>query len=99
MRGAPGVAVGRLHLVTNELALAAIDEPGTDPEHELERLRDAVRRTLVGLDSTRQQLAASVAGDVLEVFEFYKLMLAGDEKLVTVAEHRILAGHSAAGAL
>jgi phosphotransferase system enzyme I (PtsI)/phosphotransferase system enzyme I (PtsP) len=98
LRGAPGVAVGRLHLVTNELALAAIDEPGTDPVHELALLREAVRRTLEGLDSTRQQLAASVASDVLEVFEFYKLMLV-DEKLVSVAEHRILAGHSAAGAL
>src|SRR5688572_8787373 len=98
LKGAPGVAVGKLHLVTNELALAAIDEPGTDPQNELARLRDAVRRTLEGLDNTRQQLAANVAGDVLEVFEFYKLMLV-DEKLVTVAEHRILAGHSAAGAL
>jgi phosphotransferase system enzyme I (PtsI)/phosphotransferase system enzyme I (PtsP) len=99
LRGAPGVAVGKLHLVVNELALAAIDEPGTDPQHELERLREAVRRTLEGLENTRRQLAASVSGDVLDVFDFYKLMLAGDEKLVAAAEHRVLAGHSAAGAL
>jgi phosphotransferase system enzyme I (PtsI)/phosphotransferase system enzyme I (PtsP) len=99
LRGAPGVAIGKLHLVVNELALAAIDEPGSDPEVELERLRDAVRRTLAGLDSTRRQLASSVDGDVLDVFDFYELMLGGEEKLVTSAENRIRAGHSAAGAL
>jgi phosphotransferase system enzyme I (PtsI)/phosphotransferase system enzyme I (PtsP) len=99
LRGAPGIAVGRLHLVTNELAVAAIDEPGTEPERELERLRDAVRRTLEGLENTRRQLAPSVARDVLDVFDFYKLMLADDEKLVAATEHRIRAGHSAAGAL
>ena len=98
LRGAPGVAVGKLHLVINELALAAIDEPGTDPEHELERLRErCAARSPVS--STRQQLAASVAGDVLDVFDFYKLMLDGDDKLVAAAELRIRAGHSAAGAL
>jgi len=97
-RGAPGIAIGRLHLVHNELALAAIDEEGVDAESELERLRGAVQRTLEGLDTTIEQLRSTVAADVLEVFEFYKLMLV-DEKLVTVAEHRIVAGHSAAGAL
>ena len=96
--GAPGIAVGRLHLVRNELALAAIDEEGVDAESELARLRGAVERTLAGLNQMIEQLRPSVAADVLEVFEFYKLMLI-DEKLVTVAEHRILAGHSAAGAL
>jgi phosphotransferase system enzyme I (PtsI)/phosphotransferase system enzyme I (PtsP) len=97
-RGAPGVAVGRLHLVHNELALAAIDEQDSDPQRELERLGAAVERTLQGLDSAVEQLRSSVAPDVLEVFEFYKLMLS-DEKLVAVTRHRILSGHSAAGAI
>jgi phosphoenolpyruvate-protein phosphotransferase len=97
-RGAPGIAIGRLHLVYNDLALASVDEESAGAEIELRRLREAVARTLLGLDSTIEQLRPSVAADVLEVFEFYKLMLS-DEKLVSVAEHRIVAGHSAVGAL
>ena len=58
---------------------------GHRPEHELERLRErCAARSPVS--STRQQLAASVAGDVLDVFDFYKLMLDGDDKLVAAAE-------------
>lgn len=99
VRGAPGIAVGRLHLVQNDLALVALDDdPASDPETELECLREAVSDTLVGLDSAMEQLRPSVSQDVLEVFDFYKLMLSGD-KLVLAAERRILDGFSAPAAL
>ena len=56
LRGAPGVAVGKLHLVINELALAAIDEPGSDPE---QRARAATRRGAPHARRPRQHATAA----------------------------------------
>ncbi len=99
IRGAPGVAIGRLHFVHG--GLDQFSDTGTaviDPQQELNKLLDAIARTLTDLDNARERLHSTVSTDVLAVFDFYKLML-GSEQLTKAAEQQILQGESAISAL
>ncbi len=99
VKGAPGVAVGKLHIIDSDIRFSAIDnQRSTSPQQELQRFRDAVAQTLEELGEARQRLQSTVAEDVLEVFDFYKLMLAS-EQLNSAPQRRMLDGESAIGAL
>lgn len=99
IKGAPGLAVGRLHIIHSDIHSGASDnQAATDPQAELRRFRTALSQTLEDLDTAHQRLQPSVAAEVLEVFDFYKLMLAS-EQLTSATEQRIGNGESALSAL
>ncbi|MEH6652476.1 MAG: phosphoenolpyruvate--protein phosphotransferase [Motiliproteus sp.] len=99
IKGAPGVAVGQLHIIDSTIRVSAIDDPIlTEPEGELSRFHDAVAQTLEDLTDAHQRLQSLVADEVLEVFDFYKLMLVS-EQLSDATEQRIRNGESASSAL
>ncbi len=99
VKGAPGVAVGQLHLINSDIRFSTIDSRSSaDPQVELDRFRQAVTLTLDDLGSARERLKTSVAEEILEVFDFYRLML-GSEQLTTAPEQRIRDGESAVSAL
>ncbi|MEH6473357.1 MAG: phosphoenolpyruvate--protein phosphotransferase [Halopseudomonas sp.] len=99
INGAPGVAVGQLHIINSDIRFRAIDDHRpTEPKVELNRFRDAVAQTLEDLDAAHLRLQSSVADEVLEVFDFYKLMLTSNQ-LTSAPEQRIRNGESATSAL
>ena len=99
IKGAPGVAVGQLHIINSDIRFSAIDNQiSTDTQAELGRFRNAVAQTLDDLGDAHKRLQSSVAEEVLEVFDFYKLMLAS-EQMTTAPEQRIRNGESAISAL
>ncbi len=99
INGAPGIAVGQLHIINSDIRFSTLDNHSpSDPEAELIRFRDALAQTLQDLDDARQHLQSLVADEVLEVFDFYKLMLTS-EQLTSAPEQRIRNGESASCAL
>ncbi len=99
IKGAPGVAIGHIHFVSVELHHFSVDNTvQVDSQQELTEFQSAVTKTIVDLDAARKRLRYSVSEDVLEVFDFYKLML-GSEQLTKKTELRISEGETAINAL
>ena len=95
VRGAPGRSVGTLHLVVGEQTLQLIEAPlSRTVEEEVAALHKAVEVAELEIQSAKQRLSSRLSADSLELFDFYSLMLAGDQ-LVDSAESRIRAGGSA----
>ncbi|MCB1684422.1 MAG: phosphoenolpyruvate--protein phosphotransferase [Pseudomonadales bacterium] len=99
IRGAPGKSLGTLHLVVGEQTLQLIEEPlRRSTEEEVALLQAAVEAAEREIQSAKQRLSQRLSADSLELFDFYSLMLAGDQ-LVAAAEARIRAGSSAFSAV
>ena len=96
--GAPGVAIGKVHLALSGATLAAGDPPPSGgAEQELTRLTDAIGATRRELQAAISRLQAHVTPDVTALFEVYESMLTSTE-LLGACERRILAGESAVAA-
>ena len=99
VRGAPGKSVGALHLVVGEQTLQLIEEPQRlSTEAEVDTLEQAVAVAEQEIQSAKRRLSERLSAESLELFDFYSLMLAGEE-LVASAESRIRAGSSAFAAV
>jgi phosphoenolpyruvate-protein phosphotransferase len=97
--GAPGQAIGRLHLVVDRDTLGLIDEPRSHGERrELRRLENAVRRAQEEILAARDRLDTVVSGDALAMFDIYAQMLA-DDRLILAAQEKIQVGASAFSAM
>jgi phosphotransferase system enzyme I (PtsI)/phosphotransferase system enzyme I (PtsP) len=96
---ATGKNIGVVQLVVSDQTLQLLEEPPSrGTEAELSLLAQAVSRADREIETARLQICRSVSKDILEVFDFYRLMLSGDQ-LLESAEHRIRAGASAFAAV
>ncbi|MEJ2132732.1 MAG: phosphoenolpyruvate-utilizing N-terminal domain-containing protein, partial [Gammaproteobacteria bacterium] len=99
IKGAPGVGIGRLHLIGGDALVQAVESPApVDTPTESARLNDAVMMLNTELAAARQRLEGAVTHDVLAILDFYKLMLESDE-LIAAAQRRIHTGMSAFAAV
>ena len=99
IKGAAGLAVGKLYFVSKGLSHGPADSAGQiDPVQELSRFQAAVKQTRVDLNDASIRLRSSVSAEILEVFDFYQMML-GSEQLGQAIEERISQGDSAVSAL
>ncbi|MDX1385369.1 MAG: GAF domain-containing protein, partial [Thermoanaerobaculia bacterium] len=91
-RGSPGIAVGVLHILADELDSGPEEAPGrSDALSELSRLRKAVQATLDSFEEAADRMREELSHDVVSVFDFYKLLLTQDT-LVKTAEEAVLRG-------
>jgi phosphoenolpyruvate-protein phosphotransferase len=94
-----GKAIGTVHLVMSDATLRLVDVPASrGVDDELAALERAVAGAREELEAARRQMSTSVSAEVLEVFDFYKLMLSGD-RLISLSQERIRAGASAFAAV
>jgi len=99
LRGAPGVGIGRIVLLSDGADLMSVpDREGEGEAVELQRFRDAVAATLEDLAAGQRRMAESVSDEMAEVFSAYQLLLQGDNFAAAV-EREIEAGRSAPAAL
>lgn len=97
--GAPGVAIGRVHLVLSPATLAAMeDPPSRGPAAELAGLRAAVAAAAAELDATASQLRGTVSSEVIALYDVYRSLVVSEE-LIQTCEQRIRGGASAFGAV
>ena len=95
LSAAPGQCIGAVTLLPSEQVFALADAPESmGTVHELQQLADAVSQVQRELDVARDQLADSVSSSVLEVFEFYRHLLEGDQLLI-IAQQQIEQGRGA----
>jgi phosphoenolpyruvate-protein phosphotransferase len=97
--GAPGQAIGKLHLVLDRETLGLIDDPPSRGERrELTRLRSAIGTAQEEILSARDRLDTVVSDDALAIFDVYAQLLE-DDQLTRAAEQKIVAGASAFSAV
>lgn len=97
--GAPGQAIGRLHLLVDRDTLGLIDDPPSHgQQRELRHLEDAIRRAQEEVLAARDRLDTVVSDDALAMFDMYAQMLA-DDQLAEAAQQRIRMGASAFAAV
>ena len=98
-KGAAGQAVGNLQLVISAQTLHLIDEPEPQGEEiEMEILAKAIRTAQEDIVSAKAQFNQAMSDEILQLFDFYSLMLENDQLTVS-AEKRIRAGASAFAAV
>jgi phosphoenolpyruvate-protein phosphotransferase len=98
-KGAGGQAIGHLQLVISAQTLHLIDEPESQGEViELEILGSAIRTAQQDIASAKAQFNQAMSDEILQLFDFYSLMLENDQLTVS-AEKRIRAGSSAFAAV
>jgi phosphotransferase system enzyme I (PtsI)/phosphotransferase system enzyme I (PtsP) len=94
-----GKSIGVVQMVVSDETLQLLEQPqSTGIEAELSLLARAIARADKEFEEARSQVKEDVPADILEIFDFYRLMLSGDQ-LVASIEQRIRAGASAFAAV
>ena len=99
VRGAPGIGIGRLHILSEGAGLMNVaDSEADDIEAELAAFRRAVDAVCEDLAEGQRTMARSISHDVADVFEVYRMLLQGRE-ISGGVERAIVGGLSAAASL
>lgn len=99
VRGASGVGIGRVAILTAGTDLMDVTDTETDDiQAELKSFGRAVRAVLDDLHSGQKKLANNISADVAEVFDVYRMLLQSSEFSGSVIRG-IQGGNSAPAAL
>ena len=94
-----GKSIGVVHMVVSDETLQLLEQPeSAGVETELSLLARAISCAHNEFEEARTQIIDDVPADIIEIFDFYQLMLSGDQ-LVASIEQRIRAGASAFAAV
>ncbi len=99
VKGAAGMAIGRVHWQMNALELASVpDRTTANPDAELERFSQALQQAKDEMRTSGQRMEGSLPKDVLALFGVYRMILE-DKGLSSETEQSIREGWSAPTAL
>ena len=98
VKGAPGVAIGTIHLLSSDELEDVIDKECREIEEELEKFHTALDECRVELARGSNVLGGHLPGDVTSIFSVYEMLLDSQE-LIQGVEERIRLGNWAQGAL
>jgi phosphotransferase system enzyme I (PtsI)/phosphotransferase system enzyme I (PtsP) len=97
--GAPGQAIGRLHLLVEPQTLGLVDAPASlGRRKESKRLKEAIAQAQLEIFSARDRLSTLISDELIAIFNVYAQMLE-DDQLTQAAEQKIAAGASAFAAV
>lgn len=98
-RGAPGVGIGRLHLLSEGTGLMGVaDIENENADAEVAHFRRAVAAVCEDLAEGQRKMAQSISHDVADVFEVYGMLLQSRE-ISGAVERGIVGGLTAAASL
>ena len=98
VKGAPGIGIGRIHLLDDSDLEQVVDRECNDSAAELLKFRAALALCRAELQHDSQTLQEQLPGDVASIFSVYALLLDSQE-LIQGVERRIRQGNWASGAL
>ncbi len=98
IKGAPGIAVGTIHLLSGEDLEEINDKDCENIPKEIENFHLALQHCRDDLEKGSHALGDHLPGDVSSIFSVYSMLLASEE-LISAVENRIRQGNWAPGAL
>ena len=75
VKGAPGVAIGTIHLLSSDELEDVIDKECREIEEELEKFHTALDECRVELARGSNVLGGHLPGDVTSIFSVYEMLL------------------------
>ncbi len=97
-KGAPGIALGTIHLLSDNSLEDVVDKNCTDSDRELKRFHCALQECRDELEQGSLALSEQLPGEVSSIFSVYRMLLDSRE-LITTVEESIRRGNWAPGAL
>jgi len=97
-KGAPGIGIGTIHLLTGYDLDQVVDRECRDIESELQKFHAALQESRRDLEQGSRSLADHLPGNVTSIFSVYDMLLDSDD-LIKGVETGIRQGNWAPGAL